>query len=64
MTKYSAFVGDDGFWGIEDQDEAILYEATFCRVTAESLADLYNSERPPRNWFEAEKLLKAMGLPI
>ena len=61
MDRHEAFMGDDGAWGVECQG-AVLYEADFTRAQAEALADMENSDNPPKDWEEAERRLKRMGL--
>ncbi len=57
-----AFQGDDGTWGVEDNG-ATLYDPSFSRPTAEAIADMENSENPPKDWEETADKLTAMGLP-
>lgn len=62
--KYEAFQGDNGMWGVGGADgHGVLYEADFARITAEAIADMENSDKPPKDWEEAKQRLKAAGLP-
>ncbi len=58
---YAAILGDNGMWGVEEND-VVLYEPSFARQTAEAIADMENSERPPKDWMETADKLTAMGL--
>lgn len=61
---FSAFQGDEGLWGVHDQHGAVLYDPTFARATAEAVADMENSEKPPVDWEETAERLKQAGLPF
>jgi hypothetical protein len=42
---------------------AILYESMFCRLTAEAISWMYNTQQPPKDWEETKERLDMMGLP-
>lgn len=60
--KFKAFQSDEGLWGVGTTD-TVLYEADMCRLTAETIADMYNTKKPPKDWNETARRLDAAGLP-
>lgn len=62
--KQKAFQGENGMWGVCDESErGLLYESDMSRATAEAIADMENSENPPKDWEETKQRLEAAGLP-
>ena len=63
-APYRAYQGPEGMWGVHGDGGGILYEPEFCRETAEAIADMENSERPPKDWEETKDRLVRAGLPF
>lgn len=51
--------GTNGRWGIGGG--GVLYEAGFCKRTAQRIADLENSEKPPKDWEHTGDILEKEG---
>lgn len=64
MEQYHAFQGEDGMWGLADENDAVLYDPQFAKITADAMADLENAENPPKDWEETRDRLMEMGLPF
>lgn len=60
---HQAYIGTNGLWGV-CQGNGVEYEAEFCRLTAETIADMYNSDNPPADWYETSDRLTVAGLPF
>ena len=57
----TTFRGRNGRFGLEE-DGAIQYEAQFTEQVADAIAEMENSDKPPRDWYETKERLHAMGL--
>lgn len=56
------FGGENGLFGVEDN--GVIYEADFPRATAERIAELESSTRPPKDWEATRAILEREGLPL
>jgi len=61
--RVQAIQDENGLWGVGGET-FIVYESQFSRITAEAIADMENSENPPKDWKETKERLKIMGLPF
>jgi len=60
--KYVTFKGDNGKFGVE-QGNAVLYDAEFTEKIAKRIAELENTAKSPRDWYETADILEAEGFP-
>jgi len=51
-------------WGVKGMHDCVVYKATFVRDTAERIAELLNSDAPPRDWNVMQEILIAEGFSV
>lgn len=60
QEQYHAFE-DGAQWGVGTK-HAVLYDPMFSEPVAKRLAELENSNKPPKDWEAAERILIREGL--
>jgi hypothetical protein len=58
-NKLKPFRGSNGRWGVDGC--GLLYHSGFSKRTAQRIADLENSDEPPKDWEHTKTILDKEG---